>query len=289
MTSPLRFLVVESETQQARRERRNRVGQSSGETYIDTLLALAPGARCDQVKPADRGAEWPDAAGLAGYDGVFFTGSPLHLYEDTPVVRRVLDFMRAVFASGTPAFGSCAGLQIATVAAGGSVRRNARGREAAFARRITPTREGVRHPLLRGRPAAYDAPAIHTDEVEALPDGAVLLATNAATQVQAAEIRVGEGVFWGVQYHPELSLAEIAAALRREEDALVQEGLAQSPEALEQHAGLIDELHQEPGRRDLAWCLGLDEQVTEPRQRQTELRNFVELAVKPNRSARGRA
>src|SRR3954462_324939 len=115
MTSPLRFLVVESETQQARRERRNRVGQSSGETYIDTLLELAPGARCDQVKPADPGAEWPDTAGLAGYDGVFFTGSPLHLYEDTPVVRRVLDFMRAVFASGTPAFGSCAGLQIATV------------------------------------------------------------------------------------------------------------------------------------------------------------------------------
>src|SRR3954465_1122758 len=203
MTSPLRFLVVESETQQARRERRNRVGQSSGETYIDTLLELAPGARCDQVKPADPGAEWPDTAGLAGYDGVFFTGSPLHLYEDTPVVRRVLDFMRAVFASGTPAFGSCAGLQIATVAAGGSVRRNARGREAAFARRITPTREGVRHPLLRGRPAAYDAPAIHTDEVEALPGGAVLLAPNAATQVQAAETRADEGVFWDVKYHPE--------------------------------------------------------------------------------------
>src|SRR4051812_6331826 len=57
MTSPLRFLVVESKTQQARRERRNRVGQSSGEAYIDTLLELAPGARCDQVKPADPGAQ----------------------------------------------------------------------------------------------------------------------------------------------------------------------------------------------------------------------------------------
>ena len=289
MTSPLRFLVVESETEPVRRERRKSVGQSSGETYIDTLLQLAPGARCDQVRPADQGAEWSDAAGLAGYDGVFLTGSPLHLYENTPEVRRVLEFMRAVFASGTPAFGSCAGLQVATVTAGGSVRRSARGREAAFARRITPTREGAGHPLLRGRPSAYDALAIHMDEVEALPDEAVLLATNAATQVQAVEIRVDEGVFWGVQYHPELSLAEVAAALRREGDALVQEGLAQTPEALEQHAELIDALHQEPGRRDLAWRLGLDEQVTEPRHRQTELRNFIELAVKPNRSARGRA
>src|SRR3954452_21993451 len=113
------------------------------------------------------------------------------------------------------------------------------------------------------------------------------MATNAATQVQAAEIRVGEGVFWGVQYHPELSLAEIAAALRREEDALVQEGLAQSPEALEQHAGLIHEIHQEPDRRDLVWCLGLDEQVTESLHGQTELLYFMKLSIKPNRSARG--
>src|SRR3954468_12630536 len=289
MTSPLRFLVVESETQQARRERRNRVGQSSGETYIDTLLELAPGARCDQVKPADPGAEWPDTAGLAGYDGVFFTGSPLHLYEDTPVVRRVLDFMRAVFASGTPAFGSCAGLQVATVAAGGAVRPNARGREAAFARRITPTPDGQAHPLLRGRPGAYDALSIHTDEVETLPDGAVLLASNAMVDVQAAEIRVGDGVFWGVQYHPELSLAEIAEALRREKDALIEEGFAAAPEALEAHVALIDALRRNPARRDLAWRLGLDEQVTDAGLRRTEPRNFIEHAAKPRRAVRGRA
>ena len=29
--------------------------------------------------------------------------------------------------------------------------------------------EGRAHPMLEGRPGAYDAPAIHTDEVEALP------------------------------------------------------------------------------------------------------------------------
>src|SRR3954468_21506684 len=224
MTSPLRFLVVESETQQARRERRNRVGQSSGETYIDTLLELAPGARCDQVKPADQGAEWPDAAGLAGYDGVFFTGSPLHLYEDTPVVRRILDFMRAVFASGTPSFGSCAGLQVATVAAGGTVRPNVRGYEAAFPRRITRTEQGRSHPLLAGRPASYDAAAVHTDEVATLPEGAVLLAGNRVTAVQAAEIRFAAGVFWGVQYHPELGLDEVAGALRRQAGGFIEGG-----------------------------------------------------------------
>ena len=289
MNAPFRFLVAESETPQARRQRRESAGRSSGETYVDTLVSLAPGARCDRVQPADRGASWPDADGLAGYDAVFFTGSPLHLYQDTPEVRRVLDFMRAVFASGTPAFGSCAGLQVATVAAGGTVRPNARGREAAFARRITPTPDGRAHPLLRGRPGAYDALSIHTDEVATLPDGAVLLASNARIDVQAAEIRVGDGVFWGVQYHPELSLAEIAEALRREKDALIGEGFAAAPEALEAHVALIDALHRNPARRDLAWRLGLDEQVTDAGLRRTELRNFIEHAAKPRRAVRGRA
>ena len=48
--------------------------------------------------------------------------------------------------------------------------------------------------------------------MESLPPGATLLATNAVTAVQAAEIRSGRGTFWGVQYHPEISLAEVAAA-----------------------------------------------------------------------------
>lgn len=215
------------------------------------------------------------------------TGSPLHLYQETPETRREVAFMRAVFDAGVPAFGSCAGLQVAVVAAGGTVRPCVREREAGFARRIAPTDAGRTHPLLHGRPAAYDAPAVG-DEVERLPDGATLLASNALTNVQAAEIVVGEGVFWGVQYHPELSLGEVAAALRRQKDDLLRDGLIDSDAALEEHAGLIEGLAQAPSRRDLAWRLGLDEQVIDLDLRTLELRNFIERLVKPTRSKRGR-
>lgn len=286
--TPLRLLIVESEPPATREERRNSVGRTSGETYADVLSAIAP-CRCDEIRPCEPGARLPDGAALEGYDGVFLTGSPLHLYEDTPAVRAQIAFMRDVFDSGTPAFGSCAGLQVATVAAGGQVQPNARGREVAFARRIVATAEGARHPLLRGRPAAYDAPAIHTDEVARLPEGATLLARNPITDVQAAEIRFGHGVFWGVQYHPELSLGEIAAALRRQAKAIVQEGFAADEPDLHAHADLIDELGREPSRRDLAWKLGADEQLTQDRERQRELRNFIEHLVRPSRSARARA
>ncbi|KQP83200.1 glutamine amidotransferase [Methylobacterium sp. Leaf117] len=284
--SGLRFLVAESEPPEAREERRDSVGRSSGETYVAMLNQLAPGATCHRIKPADADGALPFGESLAGYDAVFLSGSPLHLYEETPEVRRSLAFMSATFAAGTPAFGSCAGLQLATVAAGGTVRQNRNGPEAGFARRITPTEAGRSHPLLKGRPAAYDAPSIHTDEVETLPDGAVLLAVNRSTVVQAAEIRHDGGTFWGVQYHPEIGLDEVGGALRRQADGLVEAGLARDRSAIEAQADLVEALHREPDRRDLAWRLGLDDQVTDAAQRQTELRNVIEALVLPTRSRR---
>ena len=285
----MRFLIAESESPDARGKRRANVGRSSGETYADTLRAIERDAICDMIKPAEDGSELPERAGLHAYDAVFLTGSPLHLYKDTPEVRRQLGFMRAVFAAGVPSFGSCAGLQVATVAAGGTVRENRRGHEVAFARRITPTAEGLRHKLLAGRPPAYDALSVHSDEVERLPDDATLLATNGVTRVQAAEIRHDGGVFWGVQYHPELPLDEVAGAVRQQAADIIGQGLARDEAAVESYADLVEALDRDPGRRDLAWRLGLDDQVTDPSLRQTELRNFVEHLARPSRSGRGRA
>lgn len=285
----LRFLVAESEAAEDRERRRASVGRSSGETYLDTLRAIVPEAACELTRPAEEGATAPGVAALERYDAVFLTGSPLHVYQDTPEVRRQLGFMRDVFLSGTPSFGSCAGLQVATAAAGGVVRENRRGHEAAFARRITATEAGRGHPLLAGRPAVWDALAIHTDEVEHLPEGGTVLAGNGVSTVQAAEICHAGGTFWGVQYHPELPLDEVAAALRRQAADLIEQGLARDEAAVETYAALVEALHREPERRDLAWQLGLDQQVTSPAGRQLELRNFIEHLVRPTRKARGRA
>jgi GMP synthase (glutamine-hydrolysing) len=286
VTDPYRFLVAESEPPAARDKRRQSVGRSSGETFVHVLEEIAPGAHCTRITPADDDGEAPEAAVIAAYDAVFLSGSPLHLYEDTPETRREVAFMRAVFASGTPSFGSCAGLQVATVAAGGTVRPMRERREAGFARRLVPTEAGRTHPLLAGRPPAFDAPAVHSDEVERLPSGATLLAGNRTTGVQAAEIRFDRGVFWGVQYHPEISLGEVAAALRRQADDLIEHGLARDRDDVEQTAALVEALHREPDRADLAWRLGLDDQVTVAALRRTELRNFIDHLVAPTRVQR---
>ncbi|MDX7951973.1 type 1 glutamine amidotransferase [Lichenihabitans sp. Uapishka_5] len=289
MSRPPAFLVSESETAEARQERRQVTGRSSGESFADLLRAMVPGAACELVQTVEAGPAGEPSRDLAGYDAVFLAGSPLHVYEESPAVRRQLSFMQAVFASATPCFGSCAGLQIAVAAAGGRVRQNKRGHEVGIGRRILRTAAGQDHPLLSERPDVFDALSLHSDEVEALPPGSTLLATNRVTTVQAAEIRHDGGVFWGVQYHPELPLEEIADALRRQGEEIVDQKLARSEADVEGYAAAIEDLGRDPGRHDLAWRLGLDEQVTDARSRRSEISMFVRHLVEPTRSQRGRA
>ena len=112
-------------------------------------------------------------------------GSPLHIYDRTSSVTRQIDFTRATFAAGVPVWGSCWGLQLATVALGGSVRRNPRGRELPIARAITVTEAGRAHPLLASRPTVFDALCSHLDEIEILPPNSEVLAANELSAIQA--------------------------------------------------------------------------------------------------------
>ena len=274
-----RMLVADSETHAERKQRRENAGKSAGESFAATLRQMVPGTAINIVNPVDPEApEW-SADQLAGYDAIFISGSPIHVYCDTPETRRQIAFMRAVFRSRTPSFGSCAGLQVAVAAAGGVVRKMPDRREAGLARHITATAAGRDHPLLRGRPASWDALAIHGDEVERLPNGAVLLASNAATRVQAAEIRHDGGIFWGVQYHPELAPGEIAAALRRNASGLVKDGFAQSAGDVESQAALYDALHHSAEMLSIRWRLGVDDEVALEDRRRTDLRNFIDHLV----------
>jgi GMP synthase (glutamine-hydrolysing) len=269
------YLIAQSELPEERKARRRRAGKSSGETYAATLEQMQPGIDTTIISPADDTGSGFSVERLAQFDAVFLTGSPMHVYDDSPEVRRQLDFMARVFAAGVPSFGSCAGLQIAVAAAGGRVRKMPERMEAGIARRIAPTGAGRNHPLLAGRPPSWDAPAIHGDEVEALPPGATLLASNAVTKVQAAEIRFDHGVFWGVQYHPELALREIALAIAAQSADLVEAGLADEEKDVEAWADDLDALHEAPDDRARRWRLGVDGEFAEERLRRRELSNFL--------------
>lgn len=289
MTRAPRLLVVEGNTAAARARQQGHAGETFGEAYADVLRMLADDAVVDICFPADEGANLPDSAGLAGYDGVAITGSSLNIYRAEPESLRQIELAREVFASGVPFFGSCWGLQVATVAAGGAVERSSRGREIGVARKITVTGEGRDHGLHAGKGPCFDAPAVHTDEVTTRPAGMIVTASNAFSEVQGAEIRHGGGTFWGVQYHPEFTLADMAAIMERYGRVLVEEGPFTDIDGLRGHVEDLRALDADPSRADLAWRLGYDDDVLDPERRLTELRNWLDLMVQPAMTARGRA
>ncbi|MEE2950966.1 MAG: gamma-glutamyl-gamma-aminobutyrate hydrolase family protein [Pseudomonadota bacterium] len=270
----LRLLVVASETPTQRAQRRRHAGASSDETYKETLLSLRPDASVETISCVDTALD-PPGFDLEGFDGVFFAGSPIDMQNDGLEARSAANFMSNVYQVGVPAFGSCAGLQIAAVAAGGRSEPRLPHMKAGFVRGITATDAGRRHPLLAGREIVWNAPAMHAQIVAELPEGGTLLARSRHTPVEAAEIRHANGVFYGVQYHPEISLAEIAMALRRETDDLIAQGLARAAGDVDEYAQMLEQLAEAPERDDLAWRLGLDDDVIVPAMRLIEIRNFL--------------
>jgi GMP synthase (glutamine-hydrolysing) len=276
----LRLLVVEGNIAADRRRIAESAGATPGESYAKVLNWLAPEARVDICTPADADASL--AAPLEAYDGVAITGSALNIYKREPGSLRQIDFLREAFGCGVPIFGSCWGLQLAAVAAGGDVGPNPRGREVAFARKIILTKAGLAHPMHEGRPPAFDAPSIHGDELVRLPHETVVTAWNDVSSVQAAEIRYDRSVFWGVQYHPEYDLRDVATTVRRYGTRLVDEGFFADAAQLERYADDLLILEANAGRRDISWRLGLGEDIMQPNKRLCEIANWIERQVRPS-------
>lgn len=289
----VRILIAEGNPPEMRGRHAAVSGQTPSEFYGEVLSGLASPLgqtlKIDICYPADHGANMPDGADLAGYDGVAITGSGLNLWKAERESLAQVEFARAVFSAGPPFFGSCWGLQVASVAAGGEVKLNPQGREIGIARSIRLTEAGCGHPMHDGRLEVFDAPAIHSDEVSVVPDGATVTATNELCAVQAAEIRYGNGVFWGVQFHPEYTFAELGGILTRYTPIMMQEGFCRDEDEASKYIADLVALDAEPDRKDLAWRLGVARSVLDPATRRTELTNWLRRQVRPSMSARGRA
>jgi GMP synthase (glutamine-hydrolysing) len=280
----MRVLVIDGNLAATRQAQVAAGGQPSGEGYVAVLKQLAT-LDCDIVRPADGAVRLGDGVALADYDGVAITGSALNVYDGGPAITRQVELVRAVLESGVPCFGSCWGMQVAVTALGGQVRPNPLGREFGFARRVTLTEAGRSHALYRGKPAVFEAVTVHKDDIGRLPDGATVLAAS-DMGLQALELRLGAGVFWGVQYHPEYSYAEIAATALRYGELLVREQLFADRAALEAFVNELRQLQSQPQDRPLNWKHGLGPAMQDPRLKLAELRNWLELPVAERRRGR---
>ncbi len=251
-------------------------GQLGAERYANEIRRMYPNAEIVTIFPADKDDYFPTGVSLTDFDGMVMGGSGLHAFDQTPEVTRQIELMRNALEGDMQVLGSCWGLQIAAAATGGTVSKSPRGREVGIARKISVTHVGAGHALYADKPHVFDSPCIHYDEVTHLPSGSVILAENAHSSVQAAVIRVGGGVFWGVQYHPEFDVAHLANLYRRYGSDMISQGYFIDKDALETYCGELQALHQDPSRLDLRWRLGIDDDVLDEDMRCREIRNWVE-------------
>jgi len=249
------------------------------ELYYRAFGALVPGIRLETLYIADLDVPLLSPREIEAYDGFVWTGSNLTIFEDDPRVTRQIELSRQIYEAGRPQFGSCWGVQMAAVAAGGEVRKNPRGREMGFARKIMLTPEGRAHPMYDGKPPVFDGFISHLDEVTRVPAGAVLLATNEHTRVQALEVRHKRGVFWATQYHPEYELYEMARLFIARGENLIKEGFFADRAALEAKVERIQTLARDPGRKDLRWDLAIGDDILDDGLRRLELRNWLDKQV----------
>ncbi|NDH61939.1 MAG: type 1 glutamine amidotransferase [Alphaproteobacteria bacterium] len=263
--------------------------REAGSPSYEELLQGSIGRHFPRGTPIDYfslrvadGERFPQGLGIADFDGVWISGSPFNVYRlDQPSVREQIDLAREIWTGGVPTFGSCWGLQLMTAALGGTVRLNPNGREIGVARRLWLTDSGRAAPMFRDKPPAFDALCTHEDEVETLPAGATVLASNDVSGVQAATIAKGRRSFWGVQYHPEFPFSTVAAIISTRVERHLDEGLARSPAEVAEVVADFRAIDAAPGRKDLAWKHGLGRDVLDPTARTIEFRNWFETQVQP--------
>jgi len=277
MTSPTttmahRILIVNCYPQASRENfDRQDVGHPH-DLFRDFLAREAPNATTEIVYIADPGFALPDGTTIDDFDGVIWTGSDLRLGDtDDPRVARQRTFARQLLDAGTACWGSCWGIQLASVVAGGEVGVNPRGREWGIARDIALTDYAATSPMHEGKPAKFDAFIMHLDEVTALPGDVRLLATNDHTPVQAAVI----GSFWATQYHPEYNLLEMGRLIAARAAALVKEGFFDDEEAVARYADAMKALAADPGSAELRAELDVGDDIIDPALREVELRNWL--------------
>lgn len=144
------------------------------------------------------GAAFPDVEAL---EGVIITGSAAGVYDHTPWIDPLRQFIRAAYEASTPMLGVCFGHQIMADALGGDVRKSDKGW--GIGRHIY--RHTAISPLLSDLPAEVAIAASHQDQVITPPAIAEVYLSSEFTP--NAGLIYENGAAISMQPHPEFDRA----------------------------------------------------------------------------------
>ncbi len=146
----------------------------------------------------------PDPATL---DAILHTGSPAGVYDDTPWMAPLMDFIREAAGAETPQIGICFGHQAIAYALGARVEKSEKGWGIGRHSYDVATRQT----WMSGTPAEHFSLGVsHQDQVLSLPPGAEIVAQNGFCPFAALAYPAANAISF--QGHPEYS-PEFSSAL----------------------------------------------------------------------------
>lgn len=142
------------------------------------------------------------------FDGFLITGSPASVQDGYPWIPRLKALVRDLAGHRVPLVGICFGHQLIAEALGGAVSRNPGG----WSLGMETTGFWDHRPWMVPPVQQMQLYSAHSEQVTALPKGAVVLGGNAACPIGA--FAIGDHIFT-TEYHPEM-YADFMAGLAEE-------------------------------------------------------------------------
>ena len=195
--------------------------QTHTQSLQDSLNHYSKDLQYDVVNPSSDDSLESVKDKLLKYDGLIWGGSSLNIYNDTPEIRRQIEFMKECQKKVKNILAICWGMQVAVTAAGGEVKK-AEGSHIGIANEITINESGLKHPIYKNKEKKFNSPAFNFDEVKTLPQNAVCLASNKINKVQSLHFKVNETNVWGLQYHPEITYEKMISLIEFRKDRLIE-------------------------------------------------------------------
>ncbi len=238
----MNILIVDGNEKKAS-DRYTKLGmQTQFEVYRQILESLSDiDLNIDVIHPAHIDEYLPKGINLDVFDGIVWTGSVLNIYDYGPSINRQIDLAKTLLNKKNKIFGSCWGLQVLATAAEGSVRKNPRGLEAIIAEDIILNDQGINHPMYKNKPKQFNSFCWHYDEIETLPNQAVVLSSNQKSKVQSFYFSNNNSKVWAVQYHPEFNPKWISGLMLQRKEILLEEKICSSENSFDKlHSYLSD-------------------------------------------------
>ena len=185
-----KILIVEGNLREENQHFSSAGIQTHTESLKDSLSFFTKDLTTDVVNPSSDENIFKNIDDLNSYDGLIWGGSSLNIYNDTPEIRRQIQFMKECQKKIKKILAICWGMQVAVTAAGGEVKKGTKGSHKGIAVDIEINERGLDHPLYKNKKKKFNTPAFNFDEVVTMPQNSVLLASNPINKVQGLNFKV---------------------------------------------------------------------------------------------------